>query len=70
MHEHKNGQTEIRFYNKNMKLMRQRFVDTLQFKTYLSKKIDEMQMQLEMDIFDGTCPILLGPKIILTGKGN
>jgi len=64
MIEHKDGTVEFRFYNNNMKLIRQRRADKMEFQEFCNKQVDELNKKIERSIFDGTCPVLVGPKVI------
>jgi hypothetical protein len=62
------GKLEFRFYDKNDKLLRQRWVDAGDFRHDCEKRVVKLQLDTEHEIFDGTHPLCIGPKIIMADE--
>jgi len=59
------GMLEFRFYDNNERLLCQRWVKAIEFKGDLERRMIEMQLAVEQSIYDGSHPLLVGPKIIM-----
>ena len=72
MVEHQKGENkgmlEFRFFDKNDHLLRQRWVNGQAFRNDCEKRVIQLNIDVEHALFDGTHPLLIGPKIIMPNE--
>lgn len=74
MIEHQKGENkgmlEFRFYDNKDKLIRQRWANGDMFRADCEKRAIKLNLDIEQELFDGTHPLLEGPKIIMPSDGK